>query len=1008
MARAAGPWRRIGADGSVAVTGFHYGITDFDPSAGVSTRSSAGGADVFIAKYDSAGNFLWATDFGGSSNEYPMDIAIDEFGDIFVCGSFNGTVDFNPGFGSATHTSRGGTDAFLVKFDANGTFQWVITFGGGSSTNALDGADGIVMDPIGDYLYLVGSFEGSFIDVNPLGTAVYQHSTGDQNMFLIKYNSNTGQHIWSQNMGSGTLDDYARDVAVDIQSNVYISGFFSGSCDFAPGVSGGVLTSAGGKDGFIASYTSNGTYRWAQRMGGVNDDDAWGVTASPAGEIGVCGKYMIAANIGGNNLTSNGSEDMFIARLNSSGAFQWVHSLGGPHNDHATGIAADGCGNFFLTGYFQGTVDFDPGTGTHNLSAPVSVFNPPFSIVDRYGYFLARYNNSTGALAWVGAGNANSGTSRPWDIHLDRCEDVYLTGEFTSSQDFNITGNTTTLSPNGGSDIFFTKHSLPHVTVSTSSVSWPGITTYPEAIRCANTRQGRDTIRFCLPTYFPGPYTIYASSNHPNITDDTTIINAMTQPGFYPGLIRLRPLNSTAWQGRGIQFQNADYGEVHGLQVQNFQSHGIYFFTSNYGIVHDCIIGNNVQDGIRFFNSRKSWVYGCHIGVESNNQTAMPNGRDGIATNGSADSLQIGVGGVSTNIYRNYIYNNVRHGINLNTNANAIYGTTVGNDNQGNGGNGIMITGSDNRVWGGSFSSSLTYLIDNAGYGIEVSGSANTGNYLVGARFRCNELGGIEINTANNGVPAPMITVPDVTSVSGTGVPQASVRIFEHQVCGNAPCQGWTYLGGTTVDASGNWSIPGSFTSGSVVTAIHYFANSQITTYNTSEFSPCALVDFLLDGANIELSGFTRDGQHQLFWQAEGLAVDAVFILEKRHQETWRKIAQPKQAFIQIDKPNCDDQSCTYRVSAIGSNGQTVYSNQVELRTGIARLNLFPNPASEYLYIDQGASFSWKILDLHGKVVKTGRRSEERGILVKDLPPGIYFLQVDLHGNPALLRFVKR
>ena len=167
-------------DGSTVVTGYHSGTVDFDPSPSIATRSSNGGTDVFIARYDSAGNLLWVTDFGGNFNDYPVDVAIGSYSSIFVCGSFNGTVDFDPGPNRVRRTSRGGTDAFLVKFNSQGVFQWVITFGGTSTTNALDGADGIAVDPVGD-VYLVGSFEGTFININPLGTAYYVSSQGDQN-----------------------------------------------------------------------------------------------------------------------------------------------------------------------------------------------------------------------------------------------------------------------------------------------------------------------------------------------------------------------------------------------------------------------------------------------------------------------------------------------------------------------------------------------------------------------------------------------------------------------------------------------------------------------------------------------------------------------------------------------------------------------------------------------------------------------------------------------------------
>ncbi|MEZ4686137.1 MAG: right-handed parallel beta-helix repeat-containing protein [Bacteroidia bacterium] len=812
-------------------------------------------------------------------------------------------------------------------------------------------------------------------------------------------------------MGNATLDDYARDVAVDYLDNVYISGFFSGNCDFDTRATGGVLTSSGGRDAFVASYNYNGDFRWAQRMGGLNDDEAWGVAVSPIGEVGVCGKYMLSANIGGTSYTSNGSEDMFVAALDSSGSFRWTHSLGGSDNDLASCIAADGCGNFYLTGSFQGTVDFDPGSGTRNLTAPVSTINPPFSITERYGYFAARYDQN-GSLNWAGAGNATGGRSRGWGIALDHCEDLYLTGEFTSTQDFNITSGTANRTPAGGTDIFLTKHSLPHVTVVARTNFAHHQKTYSKAILCANSRPGRDTIRFCIPNSTNTfPISIEPYNGFPDVTDDTTIINVQTQPGYTPGAVRLYRRRSALGCGAcpadyGIRFQGADHCEVHGLMVDDFDIHGIYFHTSNHGIVHDCIVGNNVQDGIRFFNSRKGWIYGCHIGVEANNQTAMPNGRDGIATNGTADSLWIGVGAVSTNIYRNYIYNNVRHGIYLNTDANTIYGTTIGNDGQGNGGNGILITGSDNRVSGSS--STLDYIIDNAGYGIEVSGVANTGNYLIGARFRCNALGGIEINTANNGVPSPVITVPDVTNVSGTGVPQASVRLFEHQTCGNAPCQGWTYLGGTTVDALGNWSIPGSFTSGSFVTAIHYFANTQITTYNTSEFSPCAMIDFLLDGANIELSGKTTQTGHYLGWKGEGLGDNSVFTIEKKEPEGWTVLEQTSGSSILFKNPDCNGHVCTYRISSRASNEKIIFSNTIELTSASSAILLFPNPAHDFIQTTCQGDYFWKIMDLQGKLIQTGQQREERRISIQELPPGLFLLEVNQNGRLVVLPFAKR
>src|SRR5262245_15445687 len=83
--------------GNVYLTGCFQGTVDFDPGAGTTNLTSAGGLDVFVAKYSPAGNFLWARSVGGAALDSAQDIAIDGAGNVLVVGSFNGTVDFDPG-----------------------------------------------------------------------------------------------------------------------------------------------------------------------------------------------------------------------------------------------------------------------------------------------------------------------------------------------------------------------------------------------------------------------------------------------------------------------------------------------------------------------------------------------------------------------------------------------------------------------------------------------------------------------------------------------------------------------------------------------------------------------------------------------------------------------------------------------------------------------------------------------------------------------------------------------
>lgn len=953
-------------NGDIVITGFHTGTVDFDPTAGISTRTSSGGtSDMFVVKYDSDGAIQWATDFSGDQNDFPMDITVDASGNIFVVGAFNGTVDFDPGIGTASRTSRGFTDAFLLKLDENGAYEWVITFGGVNTTNAEDGADGVAVDAAGN-VYIVGSFEGSLININPLGALSFQAAVNDQNMYLIKYNTN-GIRQWSKNMGSTTLDDYARDVAIGPNGNVFITGYFAGSCDFNPAVAGGTITSFGGEDGFLASYTSAGVYRWANRLGGANNDEGWGVTVAQDGTVGVCGKFMISGNIGGNNLTSSGSEDCFVASFTNNGTNNWAHNMGGVGNDWATRIVSDGCGHFYVAGFFEGTADFDPGPGTTNLIGPSS--NPPFIV--RNTYFLTRYNAS-GSLGWAGTSNANDGRTRPWGLALDGCEDLYMIGGFNFAQDFDITAGTANRTHAGNGDIFLTKHSLPHTTVTNTTNA--GIGSYTYAIDCANTRAGRDTIRFCIDG--ASPHTIM--SDNPLITDDTTIVNAETQPGFTLGDIVLDGA-LIAGTRRGVHFSTANHSAVYGLSVVNFPSHGIYFANSTDGLVHNTHAGGNGQDGIRFFNAARGSVTGSRIGLQVGANITQANGRDGIASNGTADDLMIS---------GNVVSGNTRDGVRLNSDNNVLLGNQFGNDNLGNGGNGATITGMNNTF------NSPNLFVDNAGYGVEISGVANTGNLITRNRFRCNDLGGIEINTANSGAPTPIIVTPDVTGVYGTATPGATVELFSHNVCGIVPCQGWSYIGSAIANGVGFWGITQAFASGTQVTATQTIAGN-----NTSEFSACTMIGTVLNAGNISLAGMSQAGEHHLEWDFESGFPDVDFTIQKLSNNAWEDIRIVSGSMQASFIPNSNSDSHIYRIQAQW-NEETIVSNTVELVGAKGnKVKVFPNPAEDQVTILQSGVFEWKLMDMHGRLIQSGVAEDRVEINIDRFPTGMYQLMMIQNGQ---------
>ena len=105
----------VDGSGNVYTTGYFEGTADFDPGAGTANLTSAGSSDIFVSKLDANGNFLWAKSMGGTASDIGYSIAVDGSDNVYTTGYFGGTVDFDPGAGTASLTSAGGLDIFVSK-----------------------------------------------------------------------------------------------------------------------------------------------------------------------------------------------------------------------------------------------------------------------------------------------------------------------------------------------------------------------------------------------------------------------------------------------------------------------------------------------------------------------------------------------------------------------------------------------------------------------------------------------------------------------------------------------------------------------------------------------------------------------------------------------------------------------------------------------------------------------------------------------------------------------------
>lgn len=456
-------WRAtaIDAAGNVIAVGSFSGTVDFDPGAGVyNLTATAGGDDIFIMKLTSAGNFVWARRLGTTTDEVAADVICDASSNIYVVGSFNGTVDFDPGAGVTNLTSAGSSDVCMFKLNSLGNFVWARNMGGTGS----DWASAIDIDNLNANVYITGTFIGT-ADFNPSATTNNLVIRGGQDIFVGKYDVN-GNYVWAQSMG-GTVADYGYDLKVDNLNNyVYCTGIFAGTTvTLSPGCSCPTYTSQGGSDFYVVKLTcSGGGFNSAAVMGGTGTDYGVGITLDANSNVFVCGQFSAACDMDpgplNQSLGSLGSADAFVLKLNSTLAYQWAKQIGGINTQSAPECVLDPGGNVYVTGSFDGVVDFDPNAGTYTLQAQGT----------NQDCYVLKWDNN-GNFVWAKSFGSNNLGDYASDIDLDTQGNVYTIGSFWSTVDFNPDAGVANLTSVGQTDGYIQKLSctLPSTVTTTAS-----------------------------------------------------------------------------------------------------------------------------------------------------------------------------------------------------------------------------------------------------------------------------------------------------------------------------------------------------------------------------------------------------------------------------------------------------------------------------------------------------------------------------------------------------------
>ncbi len=355
--------------------------------------SSAGAWDTTAGNDTNYGSITF-----GNGHDKGYGVAVDGSGNVYTTGGYDGASE-----SGNFPASNGDRDVFVTKLNAAGAHQWTTTFGGTDQ----DYGYGVAVDGSGN-VYVTGRFTGT-VDFGAGNVT----SAGGRDVFVTKLNA-AGAHQWTTTFG-GTGTDTGRGLAVDGSGNVLVTGWFSATVNFGAGN----VTSVGNYDAFVTKLNSSGVHQWTTTLGDQQYDWGYGVAVDGSGNVHVTGRFGGTVDFGAGNVTSNGGNDGFVTKLNSSGAHQWTTTFGGTGSENVYGVAVDGSGNVHVTGRFWSTVDFGAGDVTSNGG---------------YDGFVTKLN-AAGAHQWTttfGSTDQDYG----YGVAVDGSGNVHVTGRFGGTVDF--------------------------------------------------------------------------------------------------------------------------------------------------------------------------------------------------------------------------------------------------------------------------------------------------------------------------------------------------------------------------------------------------------------------------------------------------------------------------------------------------------------------------------------------------------------------------------------------
>ncbi len=383
--------------------------TDFPATGGGFQTTSAGDRDAFVAKFDSSGSLVYATYLGGSGFDQANGIAIDASGNAYVAG-LTASANF-PTLGALQPTAGGGDDAFVTKLNPTGSALVYSTYLGGADDEE---ARGIAIDG-SDSAYVAGDTLSTNF---PVLNAV-QPLLVDDDAFVAKLNAAGSALVFSTYLGGLGIDE-ASAIAVDGSGGAYVTGF-TFALDF-PTLNPLQSANGGGRDAFVAKFTSAGARVYGTYLGGAGTDHGRGIAVDASDNAYVAG-LTASTDFPTSNpyqASNGGSDDVFVTKVNAAGsALTYSTYLGGSAADGASSIALDAATNAYITG--------------STFSADFPTADPIQAIAGGASDALAAKLSAAGASLVYATYLGGSGTDRGWGIAVDSSDNAYLAGTTLSA-----------------------------------------------------------------------------------------------------------------------------------------------------------------------------------------------------------------------------------------------------------------------------------------------------------------------------------------------------------------------------------------------------------------------------------------------------------------------------------------------------------------------------------------------------------------------------------------------